>query len=210
MNAFQQFDVFTETELAMIKNVAKKIPRQKHNWDDVYSNGFTRNDPIFPIFEKLVFDKINATCPVKIKNITVAMTLVTRNPFGIHSDFSNKGDSGHGYAFIVPLDQTPMPGKSIIEPSCTIVFDQSSMTSLIDKFFTAEIPVGKPTAEHIWEKHCTHTKKEHLEKLSISIIAPWIYGSVIGWDRTLLHTSDDCPKKNILEKTGLVIFTSND
>lgn len=210
MSVFQQFDVFTDAELAIIKNVAKKIPRQRHKWDEVYSNGFTRNDPIFQIFEKLVFDKINATCPVKIKNITVAMTLVTRNPFGVHSDFPDKGDSGHGYAFIIPLEQIPFPGKQITQPSCTIIFDQSSETNMMDELLSADIPCGKPTAEHIWEQHCTHTKKEYLKRLSVALIAPWIYGSVIGWDRKLIHTSDDFPKKNILEKTGLVIFTHDD
>jgi len=210
MNAFQQTDVFTVAEIAMIKKVAQKIPRQRHKWDEVYANGFTRNDPIFHIFKKLVFDKINSTCPVKIKNLTVAMTLVTRNPFDLHSDFPNKGDSGHGYSFIIPLDQVPMPEKQITHPSCTIVFDQSSETNIMDELLSADIPSGKSTAEHIWEQHCTHTKKEHLKRLSVALIAPWIYGSVIGWDRKLIHASDDFPKKNILEKTGLVIFTNDD
>jgi hypothetical protein len=51
---------------------------------------------------------------------------------------------------------------------------------------------------------------EHLEYVSLLAAIPWSLGSVLYWDRRLLHSSDNFVANGILEKHALVMFFNND
>jgi hypothetical protein len=200
------FDVFSKEELNAIKIIAEKISQQKHpTHSNTYTNGFTPIDPIYPAIKKLVIDKINQHSAIKIQKLTVGQILQTQNPFGVHSDFMGKGDNGEGQAFLIPLWQTPEPNDE--NRTTTIVFDQTWTTSQLMSDYIATNP-DKPTnnAESIWEKHMGHDSKIHAEYLSVKMLCPWIYGSVISWNRRLLHSSNNFPAFGIEEKCALVLF----
>jgi hypothetical protein len=46
--------------------------------------------------------------------------------------------------------------------------------------------------------------------VSLYAVYKWKIGSVIAWDRKLLHCSDNFLVNGVKEKTALVIFTNND
>jgi hypothetical protein len=158
----------------------------------------------------VVIDRINQRLDRPIGKLTTGMQLITKNPFGIHSDFDGKGDSGHGTAFLIPLYQHCHDNK-ITDNSCTIMFDQCwEKTQNMRDYIATSPEKPKNNADHIWEEHCDHNPREWMEYLSVKLIAPWILGSVITWDRELFHASDNFLKKGIFEKSALVLFTSSE
>lgn len=208
-NAYQLKNVFSADELDFILKILNKVPERSHNWQDVYTNGFTENDFIYSIIKKFVIDRINQLSGKPMGRLTTGMQLITKNPFGIHSDFARKGDSGHGTAFLIPLYQ--QTESSVTDCSYTIVFDQFwRETQNMEDYINTDPDKPVTNADHIWEKHCDHNPREFMQYLSIKLMAPWEPGSVIAWDRELFHTSDNFLKKGITEKSALVLFTSND
>lgn len=55
----------------------------------------------------------------------------------------------------------------------------------------------------------SHETVERLEYVSLLGAFKWLPGSVIYWDRKLLHASDNFLKNNVTEKTALVLFTNS-
>jgi hypothetical protein len=162
------------------------------------------------MIKKVVIDRINQRLDRPMGKLTTGMQLITKNPFGIHSDFDGKGDSGYGTAFLIPLYQYQLD-NAITNKSCTIMFDQYwEKTQNMRDYLATSPEKPKNNADHIWEEHCDHNPREWMEYLSVKLIAPWIPGSVIVWDRELFHTSDNFLKKGIFEKSALVLFTSSE
>jgi hypothetical protein len=201
-------NVFTSEDLSLILKILTKIPNQKHNQSGMHTtNGFTEKDPIYSIIKKAVIDPINQRLDRPMGKLTTGMQLITKNPLKIHTDFNDKGDSGYGTAFLIPLYQdTKTTNKSY-----TIIFDQCwKKTQNINDYIATNPEKPKHNADYIWEDHCDHNPREWMEYLSVKLMAPWEPGSVITWDRQLFHTSDNFLKKGIFEKSALVLFTSTE
>lgn len=201
-------DVFDDHDLAVIRGIAAKIPKQPHpDADSVYTNGFMESDPIFLAIKQLVIDPINRRTSFPIKRVRVGMVLQSRNPFRVHSDAFGKGDSGRGHAFLIPLDQQ----GDITQSSSTIVFQQQwSHTQDIEDYIQSDPQLPMPDCSDIWEQHLDHNPKEWCRYLSVETLGTWIPGCVITWDRGMLHCSDNFVKKGIIEKTALILFTSDE
>lgn len=205
-------NVFTSKQLENIVKILNFIKNQPHKtYEKVYTNGFTENDSVYPLIKRWVIDPINDVSKVKIKKINVGMKLISRNPFPIHSDSAGKKDAGRGQAYLIPLSQSPVDKEKPMQQSHTIIFDQTWMdTQSMEDYIKSNPPMPTQNADSIWEMHCDHNPREWLRYLSLKMLAPWTPGSVITWDRKLLHTSDNFLKKNMLEKTALVIFATDE
>lgn len=211
MNAFQLFDVFSQCQLQAILSIAQKIPRQPHALDNIYTNGFTDKDLIYVAMKKMVIDPINQHLTQPIKTLSVGMQLCARDPFVVHSDFQGKNDSGHGTAFLIPLYQNPVDDTHDMGKTMTIVFDQCwTESQSMQDYIDSDPPLPDHNAEPIWDQHLDNNPRPWAKYLSVKLMAPWVSGSVIAWDRRLLHASDNFVKKNIAEKSALVLFTQHD
>ena len=205
----QILDVFSPAELDYLTNkILKKIPDQQYDHKEIYNNGFTENDLIYPIIKKIVIEKINAVCPFKIRHIAVGMHLITKDPYGIHNDKHGKGDAGKGMAYLIPLWTKPAIGET---KSRTIIFNESfSKSNRVPDFIASDPPKKIPDAGHIWEEIPQNLPIEWSQYFSVGYVAEWYFGSLIYWDRDLFHCSDNFLEKGIKEKSALVIFASDD
>lgn len=59
-----------------------------------------------------------------------------------------------------------------------------------------------------YKKYMTHQPYEDCESLEIDKVIKWKIGSLIFWDRSRIHSSDNFIKNNVLSKTPLAMFTS--
>ena len=54
----------------------------------------------------------------------------------------------------------------------------------------------------------THQPYEDCKSLEIDKVISWDIGSLIYWDRTRIHCSDNFLKNNVISKTFVALFTS--
>ena len=59
-----------------------------------------------------------------------------------------------------------------------------------------------------YEKYMTHQPYEDCKSLEIDKVISWEIGSLITWDRSRLHCSDNFLKNNVISKTCMAFFTS--
>ena len=59
-----------------------------------------------------------------------------------------------------------------------------------------------------YEKHMTHQPYEDCQGLEIDKVVPWDVGSLLSWDRSRIHCSDNFIKNNVISKTCIAVFTS--
>jgi len=62
-------------------------------------------------------------------------------------------------------------------------------------------------AQDLVETVMSHETADRLQHVSLQGIYVWRLGSVIFWDRRLLHASDNFLASGITEKRALVLFT---
>jgi hypothetical protein len=125
------------------------------------------------------------------------MLLKEKFPWQIHTDYI-KGDENPDLAVLIPLN------KTLIDTN-TVIFNEMCT----DNFSTFKLNNAKllDNATDIHNSLMSHELIENLEYLSLKGCYRWAPGSVIYWDRKLLHGSDNFLKNNIAEKTALVLFT---
>ena len=201
--AEQKFNIFTLDELDVIQKILSQVPKQTHTWTGVYTNGFTQKDPVYLGIKKLVIDRINQHFANPINSLTVGMQLITQDPFGPHSDYSDKGDQGGGHAYLIPLYMKYAEQVVNKLPSYTIVFNQEwPHPGGIEKYLSTNPPCVTPNAEGIWDQHLAKWPKEWAQYLSVHTMGEWQLGSAIYWNRNLMHASDDFVAKHIKEKSA--------
>ena len=59
-----------------------------------------------------------------------------------------------------------------------------------------------------YEKYMTHQPYEDCRSLEIDKVISWDIGSLIYWDRTRIHCSDNFLKNNVTSKAFVALFTS--
>lgn len=194
----QFLDVLTTDEIAQITSIIDKLQNQKNNGKFfAYTNGFKSNDYIFPYIKKTVVNKIERLVNEKIF-LTVGMFLKEEIPWPIHTDYL-KGDQKPKGAFLIPLCN---------ENTYTIIFNQECLTTF-DQYLQANKKIEK-NAKNLYNTLCSHETENRLEHVSLYAAYKWHPGSVIYWDRKLLHCSDNFLINGVKEKTALVLFTNDD
>lgn len=198
--AYQLLNVFEPSEIKLLSDILHKLkdseldPAKERN----YTNGFKQGDLIYPFIKKQVLDRIEILIGRKI-NLLHGMLLKEKSPWYIHTDYV-KGDENPDIAILIPLN------AEIINTS-TVVFNEECT----DKFSTYKLNNKKleNNAASLCDNLMSHETIENLEYVSLQGSYKWIPGSVICWDRKLLHSSDNFLKNGLMEKTGLVLFTTN-
>jgi len=161
--------------------------------------GFHSTDLIYPAIKKIVISKLEGVLDTKL-NLTLGTYLKEFKPFGIHTDYV-KGDKNPGLAILVPLNKEPLD-------TSTVIFNEECTSTFAD--FQKEHTKLQNNARHLAQSLMSHEPVNKLEYVSLLAVAHWEPGSVIAWDRRLLHSSDNFLANNVKEKRALVLFFNND
>ncbi len=70
------------------------------------------------------------------------------------------------------------------------------------------IVTNKDFDKNDYEKYMTHQPYEDCKSLEIDKVINWEIGSLLTWDRSRIHCSDNFLKNNVISKTCLAMFTS--
>ena len=62
--------------------------------------------------------------------------------------------------------------------------------------------------KEIYEKYMTHQPYEDCRGLELDMAIGWETGSLLYWDRTRIHSSDNFIKNGVASKTCIALFTS--
>jgi len=196
--AGQHFDVFSPEELATITSALERLkdrPNQGTEQAYAYTNGFVPGDLIYPFFKKIVLERLQKVLGREL-HLTTGMYLKESQPWGIHTDYV-KGDTNPDLAVLIPLDTQGID-------TSTVVFNE-----LCEDTFEQFMQTTTPTtgAQDLVETVMSHETADRLQHVSLQGIYVWRLGSVIFWDRRLLHASDNFLASGITEKRALVLFT---
>jgi hypothetical protein len=197
--ADQFFDIFQPDEISSILTQLSKLKNTPNTGGvfKAYTNGFQKTDLIYPFIKKKVLEKLELVfdCPI---NLMHGMLLKAKTPWVIHTDYV-KGDTNPDMGILIPLNNQPLDTH-------TVIFNESCTDSF--KTYKSNNSKLSNNAADMHETIMGHEQIENLEYVSLLGAFPWTPGSVIYWDRKLLHASDNFLKNNITEKTALVLFTS--
>lgn len=193
--ANQFLDVFSMNEIQEISNSLDKLPNTFNAGN--YLNGFVPTDLIFPYIKNRVIKKLEQLLNEKI-NTTVGMLLKAEIPWNIHTDYL-KGDQKPKGAFLIPL---------LTQNTHTVIFNEECLTNFPD--FIEKNKKLENNAKSLYKTLCSHVTENELEYVSLLAAYKWYAGSVIFWDRKLLHCSDNFLKNGLTEKKALIIFTNDD
>lgn len=152
-------------------------------------------------------------------------------PWKIHADIRWYADKVPHKVFLIPLDVEPFSGPVDVNEwpdTHTITFEQRNlMRQLPDKdgrlvlgntdqdnwdrswedpCVEGCIP-GYHISEVFWSTHLSHISYEHSEGLTIEGVHKWVPKSILFWDNTMLHSSDDFLGHDIRTKRSFMIFT---
>lgn len=195
----QVFGVFDQQEIAQLLKLLSRLPDSKTTIN-AYTNGFTRNDIAYQLVDKITGPKLESILQTKL-DVHVGMFLKEDVPWFIHTDYV-KGDEHPGLAVLIPLEVIP----SFDNKTYTLVFNEESETTFTD--FVNKNPVLDNNASDIFDDYYSHGNIKDLEYVSVKMLCHWQPGSVIYWDRKLLHASDNFLKNGVTEKRALVLFAS--
>ena len=199
----QFYSIFTTEELKNLNTILDKLSDapcrdQKNNLSYGYTNGFEVGDPMYLVVKKTVIQRIELLLGKKIQ-LHVGMILKSIFPFTIHSDYV-KGDLHPDLAILIPLNLTALETH-------TVVFNEECLDDF--SLYLSRTDQLEVNAKSLHKTMCSHETEHRLERVSVQGIYKWLPGSVIYWDRKLLHCSDNYIDRDIKEKRALVLFTNN-
>jgi hypothetical protein len=197
----QYLEVFSKEELLLISNSLKKLkdaPNSSGKFH-AYTNGFCTTDLIYPFFKKTVMEKLENLFGRTLK-LTHGMYLKEQVPWLIHTDYV-KTDKRPDWAFLIPLNTENLDTHTVVfNQQCLDTFSQFMLTNKkLDQ-----------NASGLISSLMSHETTDRLEYVSLQGAYRWITGSVIHWNRRLLHASDNFIPNGFIEKQALVLFTNQD
>jgi len=199
-NAGQILNVFSTVEILEIIGVLKKLPiKEKFLVDQNYIDGFQKKDLIYPYIKEKVLKKLEVIFNKPI-NLLHGMLLKEEKPWVIHTDYIKKDDPAPDLAIVIPLNTEEINTH-------TVVFNEECLDNFNN--FILNNNKLENNAKNLYNNLCSHETIDRLEYVSLLSAYKWHPGSIIYWDRKLLHSSDDFLKEGIKEKTALVIFTTS-
>lgn len=210
MRPEQKFNIFTLEELANIERILKLVPNNPHPINGVYNHGFTERDPVYSAMKKFVINRINEHFDNAIGSLQTGMQLISTWPLAPHNDYHYTGspDPDRAQTWLIPLYVKYQDGVEH-QPNYSIIFDQTwTGAGAMDEYIATNPEKPKHNALDIWDQHMARWPREYAEYLSVKFMGSWELGSVMHWDQQDLHSSDDFPAKQILEKSALILFTN--
>jgi hypothetical protein len=196
--AGQFMEVFSSSEIALLLNALSNLPDTPNASDfHAYTNGFQKKDLIYLFIKKRIIEKLEQLFGRPI-DLLHGMLLKEKKPWQIHTDYL-KGDANPDLAILIPLNVT-------LVNTCTVIFNELATDSFETYKLKNKKLLNNATTMH--NDLMSHELIENLEYVSLLNSYHWIPGSVIYWDRKLLHASDNFLQNGITEKTALVLFTT--
>jgi hypothetical protein len=197
--AGQLMNVFQPDEISNILTALSKLKDATNSTGPIkaYTNGFQPTDLIYPFIKRKVLDRLETLLDRPI-SLVHGMLLKENKPWGIHTDYV-KGDSNPDMGILIPLNNGPVNTH-------TVIFNESCVDSFDSYMLTNKKSINSAVDMH--DALLSHETTERLEYVSLTGAFQWYPGSVIYWDRKLLHASDNFLKNNVVEKTALVLFTN--
>jgi hypothetical protein len=162
-----------------------------------YTNGFQKKDLIYPFIKKKVLERLEQLFDRPL-NLVHGMILKEKTPRRIHTDYQ-KQDTNPDLAILIPLNNT-------LINTHTVIFNELCMDSFDNYKLKNTQLVNNAKGMH--DNLMSHESEENLKYVSLRNFYCWNPGSVIYWDRKLLHASDNFLQNDVLEKTALVLFTN--
>ena len=196
--AGQFLDIFQPEEIQQLLDILTKLKAAPNTGKfKAFTNGFQPTDLIYPFIKHKVLSRLETLFDRPIF-LSHGMLLNEKEPWAIHTDYP-KGDTHPDMAILIPLNSLPINTHTVIfNEFCTDHFN-------IFKFNNKKL---LDNATDIHNSLMSHELIENLEYVSFQGAYQWIPGSIIYWDRKLLHASDNFLQNDILEKTALVLFTT--
>lgn len=195
----QFLEIFQPDEIQQLIDVLNKLKGSPNTGKfKAYTNGFRSTDLIYPFIKKNVINRLEQLFNRPL-NLAQGMLLKEQIPWQIHTDYK-KEDANPDLAILIPLSHIPINTH-------TVVFNELCLDSF-DNYKLQNIQLVN-NATNMHDNLMSHESKENLEYVSLRNAYRWISGSVIYWDRKLLHASDNFLKTNLAQKTALVLFTQH-
>ena len=200
-HAGQLLDVFQIDEIQSVLTALTKLKDAPNSGEQfkAYTNGFQPTDLIYPFIKRKILDRLETLLDRPIR-LVHGMLLKEKKPWGIHTDYV-KGDTNPDMGILIPLN-------SLLVNTHTVIFNEFCTNTFGTYMSNNEKLIINATDMH--DTLLSHETKERLEYVSLLGAFKWHPGSVIYWDRKLLHASDNFLKNNVTEKTALVLFTNSE
>jgi len=198
--AGQLLDVFHPKEIQSVTAALTKLNDAPNSGKQfrAYTNGFQTTDLVYPFIKHKILSRLETLLDRPIR-LVHGMLLKEKKPWGIHTDYA-KEDINPDMGILIPLNSLPVNTHTVIfNECCTNTFDTYMLNN--KKLFNSAVKMHNTLL--------SHETTERLEYVSLLGAFKWLPGSVIYWDRKLLHASDNFLKNNVTEKTALVLFTSS-
>jgi hypothetical protein len=199
--AKQFFDVFSKEEITQILTMLEKLNKLGISYDNDpgYNNlGYKKTDFIFPAMKKLVHSKLETIFNKPI-NFELGRFLTQSDPYHIHTDYFYSGKEEPDLVVIIPLNTEEINAN-------TVIFNEECLDH-VDIFMKTNEKL-KHNARDLHETYMSHELIDRLERVSLLDVYKWIPGSVIVWDRKLLHASDNFITTGVAMKKALIIHTA--
>ena len=199
-HAGQLLDVFRPDEIQSVLAALMKLNDAPNLGEqfNAYTNGFQPTDLIYPFIKHKILSRLETLFDHPI-SLVHGMLLKAKKPFEIHTDYV-KGDINPDMAILIPLN-------TLTINTHTVIFNESCTNAFGTYMSSNKKPINNAVNMH--DSLLSHETIERLEYVSLLEAFQWHPGSVIYWDRKLLHASDNFLKNNITEKTALVLFTNS-
>ena len=173
-------------------------------------HGVNEDHMLYDWFVTNVFEKIKIALNDDKLKVTFGMYLNETKPWGIHTDAYHVQEYPNrrtALSFLMPLAVDN--DQSLVTKSRTIVFNESGNTNdTIDQFTdNTNMPTS---AVSIYNKHLSHNKLKTVKKFTVQGEYQWKRGSLIWWDGTYFHDSDNFIANGYTSKQAIVIHTYYD
>lgn len=195
----QLLNLWSKEEIADIIKVMKMEPKLTINHNDMYS--IDQKNPRYHWFNYYVYDRIQNIFPEC--NLIFGMLLNETVPWKIHTDayHANNINKPIGKSFLIPcsLDND----ESLINDGYTIIFNETANSQ--DE--VENLPIIQNNSLSIYDTYLSHNESDLVKKVSLKKILQWEVGSLLYWDSSLVHDSNNFLKLGRLSKQALVLHT---
>lgn len=204
--AGQLFDIFETEEIQSWVEVLSNITAIKvmdndcHGVDEKNIHNFW--------FQKRIFSKIQSLFGHDLRLI-FGMYLNETKPWGIHTDAYHCDkfpDRKPALSMLIPCSVDHNP--DLVERSSTIVFDQASDSnqSLHTRWQQDQTNHDRSSSK-IYQSHLSHNPENLVKMLTTQGMYKWKHNSIIYWNSTNLHDTDNFIANGFASKQAIVIHT---
>ncbi len=204
--AGQLFDVFNPEEIQSWVEVLSKIPAVKILDNDCH--GVDEKNPYNFWFQKKIFSKIQSLFGHDL-GLIFGMYLNETKPWGIHTDAyhcDKFADRKPALSMLIPCSVDHEP--DLVERVSTIVFDQTSdgNQSLLAVCQQDQTDHDR-SAIKIYQSHLSHNPESLVKRLTTQGMYQWKHNSIIYWNSTNLHDTDNFIANGFASKQAIVLHT---